>query len=69
MKPFLRYFIFFTVLFFGLIDLSSAKRLALVIGNDNYVNVTKLQKAGNDASAMAVEFRKAGYEVLEQQEV
>ena len=66
MKPFLRYFIFFTVLFFGLIDLSSAKRLALVIGNDNYVNVTKLQKAGNDASAMAVEFRKAGYEVTVQ---
>jgi hypothetical protein len=41
----------------------SAKRLALVIGNDNYVNVIKLQKAGNDASAMATEFRKAGYDV------
>ena len=32
---------------------SHAKRVALVIGNDNYASVTKLQKAGNDATAMA----------------
>ena len=66
MKPALRYLIFFTFLFLGLIDLSSAKRLALVIGNDNYANVTKLQKAGNDASAMGAQFRKAGYDVTVQ---
>jgi hypothetical protein len=40
-----------------------AKRLALVIGNDNYVTVTKLKKAGNDANAMATELRNAGFEV------
>ena len=40
-----------------------AKRLALVIGNDNYHKVSKLQKAGNDAVAMAAELRVAGFEV------
>jgi uncharacterized caspase-like protein len=30
-----------------------AKRIALVMGNDNYTSVSKLQKAGNDATAMA----------------
>ena len=42
---------------------AQAKRLALIIGNDNYQNVTKLQKAGNDAVAMATELRAAGFEV------
>ena len=41
----------------------AAKRLALVIGNDNYATVPKLKKAVNDASAMAVELRNAGFEV------
>jgi len=41
-----------------------AKRVALVMGNDNYVNVAKLQKAGNDAVAMATELRAAGFEVV-----
>ena len=40
-----------------------AKRLALIIGNDNYLHVSKLQKAGNDAVAMATELRAAGFEV------
>jgi len=40
-----------------------AKRIALVIGNDNYVAVSKLQKAGNDATAMARELRSAGFTV------
>ena len=42
-----------------------AKRLALVIGNDNYttVIVPKLKKAGNDATAMAAELRNSGFEV------
>jgi hypothetical protein len=40
-----------------------AKRLALVMGNDNYQKVSKLQKAGNDADAMAQELRVAGFEV------
>jgi hypothetical protein len=42
---------------------AQAKRLALIIGNDNYQNVTKLQKAGNDAVAMATELRAAGFDV------
>jgi len=40
-----------------------AKRLALVMGNDNYTSVTKLQKAGNDATAMARELKAAGFVV------
>ena len=40
-----------------------AKRLALVLGNDQYIAVSKLQKAGNDASAMARELRAAGFTV------
>lgn len=40
-----------------------AKRLALVMGNDNYTSVTKLQKAGNDATALARELKAAGFTV------
>ena len=43
---------------------AQAKRIALVIGNDNYQTVSKLQKAGNDAVAMATELRAAGFEVV-----
>lgn len=43
---------------------SSAKRLALVIGNDAYQYVSKLNKAGNDASAMKRELEAAGFEVM-----
>ena len=40
-----------------------AKRVALVMGNDNYTVVSKLQKAGNDATAMARELKAAGFTV------
>lgn len=40
-----------------------ARRIALVIGNDNYLQVTRLEKAGNDAEAMARELEAAGFEV------
>jgi len=40
------------------------KRIALVIGNDAYTHVRPLQKAGNDAIAMARELKAAGFEVL-----
>lgn len=43
---------------------SSGKRIALVIGNDKYQKVSPLQKAGNDATAMARELKAAGFEVL-----
>ncbi|RYX92640.1 MAG: hypothetical protein EOO28_21490 [Comamonadaceae bacterium] len=39
------------------------RRMALVIGNDAYQSVSKLQKAGNDAAAMARELRAAGFDV------
>ena len=38
-----------------------AARLALVMGNDNYTQVAKLQKAGNDATAMARELKVVGH--------
>ncbi len=41
------------MLLFGLCAPVQAKRIALVIGNDAYEHVNKLQKAGNDATAMA----------------
>ena len=40
-----------------------ARRIALVIGNDNYSTVTRLEKAGNDADAMARELQLSGFEV------
>ncbi|RYX92639.1 MAG: hypothetical protein EOO28_21485 [Comamonadaceae bacterium] len=40
-----------------------ARRMALVIGNDGYQHVPKLQKAGNDAVAMARELKAAGFDV------
>ena len=46
-----------------------AKRIALAIGNDNYRNVSKLQKAGNDALAMAAELTSAGYQVTLQRDL
>ena len=42
---------------------AQAKRVALVIGNDNYFQVSRLEKAGNDADSMAREFEAAGFEV------
>jgi hypothetical protein len=42
---------------------ANAKRVALVIGNDNYIATTKLFKARNDADAMARELRAAGFAV------
>ena len=42
---------------------ANAKRIALVIGNDNYQFVGKLEKAGNDAVAMGRELTAAGFSV------
>ena len=42
---------------------AESKRLALVIGNDSYQHLGKLEKAGNDASAMARELKAAGFDV------
>ena len=41
------------------------RRLALVIGNDDYQKVSKLKKAVNDADAMAGELKAAGFAVVQ----
>jgi uncharacterized caspase-like protein len=40
-----------------------ARRLALVVGNDNYQKIAKLDRAGADAEAIAKELSAAGFEV------
>jgi len=47
----------------GLSPLAQAARLALVVGNDNYQNVTKLRNARNDAQSLARELEAAGFSV------
>ncbi len=42
---------------------AQAKKLALVVGNDDYANVDKLQRAVNDARAVANTMGQAGFEV------
>jgi len=46
-----------------------AKRLALVIGNDNYQQVSRLDKAVNDAEGMAVALTAAGFEVFKHRDL
>lgn len=45
------------------------RRIALVVGNDTYENVTSLQKARNDARAMAETLKKLGFEVVEAEDL
>lgn len=40
------------------------KRVALVVGNNDYRNVTRLEKAGNDARAVGAELKRLGFEVI-----
>lgn len=42
---------------------AQAARLAMVVGNDNYANVTKLRNARNDAQSLARELESAGFTV------
>jgi Caspase domain len=42
----------------------AAKRVALVIGNNDYKNVPKLQKAVNDARAMGETLKQLGFRVM-----
>lgn len=54
-------------LLFGLSHAALAaaeKRVALVIGNDAYQGVPKLEKAANDATAVGKELGKVGFEVM-----
>ena len=43
---------------------SAQKRVALVIGNDSYQNVTPLKKAGNDAERVAKTLKGLGFQVI-----
>lgn len=51
------------LLFLGLAQ-AAEKRVALVIGNNDYQSVPKLEKAVNDAQAVARELSKIGFEVI-----
>ncbi len=42
---------------------AAESRVALVIGNDDYQNIVKLEKAVNDANSVAAELRKVGFDV------
>src|SRR5689334_9799651 len=46
-------------------DAAVDRRVALVIGNSAYKNVTKLPNPANDADAIAALLRQAGFEVVE----
>lgn len=43
--------------------MATAERVALVIGSDAYANLPRLQKAGNDADAVAQTLTEIGFEV------
>jgi hypothetical protein len=43
---------------------AAQKRVALVIGNDGYKNVTPLRKAANDADRMAKTLKSLGFQVI-----
>lgn len=47
----------------GALYAAAERRVALVIGNDNYQNLPKLEKAVNDANSVAAELKKVGFEV------
>jgi uncharacterized caspase-like protein len=48
---------------------AAANRVALVIGNNAYENVPQLQKAVNDADAIASELSKLGFDVVKAENV
>ncbi|MGH6824861.1 caspase family protein [Methyloceanibacter sp.] len=56
-------------LFFVLSPALAAKRVALVIGNNDYENVPALQKAVNDAGAISQELAKLGFDVVSAENV
>lgn len=47
----------------GLVCAAPERRVALVIGNNSYQNLPTLDKAVNDANAVASELKKVGFEV------
>lgn len=61
-----RYVLFFLCLLSlsGEIFAAAERRVALVIGNNDYQKLPKLEKAVNDANAVAAELKKVGFEVI-----
>ena len=49
----------------GQIPASAEKRVALVIGNSAYQNVTPLTNPANDANAMTATLKGAGFDVVD----
>ena len=49
--------------FCGALSAAPERRVALVIGNNDYQALPKLEKAVNDANAVARELTKVGFEV------
>ncbi len=56
-------------LLFAPLPAQAAKRVALVIGNDTYENVTRLQRARNDSRAMAEALAGLGFDVIKAEDV
>jgi len=61
--------LFLCLILAGVTGPAMAKRVALVIGNDNYVEVAKLHKAVNDARAMTDALSEIGFEVVSAEDV
>lgn len=65
-----RFWLRFAIVVLGLampllvVPAQAAKRVALVIGNNDYKNVPKLQKAVNDARAMGETLKQLGFSVM-----
>lgn len=67
MRHFVRFLLAFAVLSFFSFSTHpalAANKIALVIGNDEYLNLPSLERAGNDARAMADSLRDMDYEVI-----
>ena len=60
-----RHLVFFALLLLGLCGSANAKRVALVIGNDQYQTIPKLSNARNDASLISGVLTKAGFAVTQ----
>lgn len=61
--PFKKIFLLLLLLL-PLVATGVEKRVALVIGNDNYQHIEKLRNAANDSRLIAQEFRALGFEVI-----
>lgn len=49
----------------GAVDASASKRVALVVGNNDYMTLAALNNAGKDAQDMAQTLRGLGWEVVD----